>query len=337
VTSLCVVGGGLAGTLLAWRLKCERPAARVDLVTGTHERPGATERSGGMVRAFECDPVARSLATRSLAQILSDPVLRVWSAFEQRGSVYVVADPGEATLDVLKEVGEQLPGGERPQLARRAQGFSFAGDRAVAVLEPYGGYVRPGLLRDRVREDFTERGGKLQHEDLTIVPASGRTGYDRTVLATGPWTGELLRRSGLPDGGLRTKRIQYDRYETDGFGPPPFVDETTGLYGRADGPGGILIGLPTQDWETDPSGPPDSRALRLAAAKLATVVLPDTRLVRHLGTVSATDCYSPEPGLALRTVPGAGGHMSTFTGGSGGAVKTALAASLDAARSLLAP
>ena len=48
--------------------------------------------------------------------------------------------------------------------------------------------------------------------------------------------------------------------------------------------------------------------------------------------VSAADCYSDPPGLALRHVTGA---MHTFTGGSGGAAKTALAASRIAARALL--
>ena len=59
-TRICVVGAGLAGTLLAWRLARPdgRPGRQVDLVTGRSvwTREDATGVSGGVVRAFETDP-----------------------------------------------------------------------------------------------------------------------------------------------------------------------------------------------------------------------------------------------------------------------------------------
>ncbi|HEX8768482.1 MAG TPA: hypothetical protein VF714_08940, partial [Jatrophihabitans sp.] len=46
------------------------------------------------------------------------------------------------------------------------------------------------------------------------------------------------------------------------------------------------------------------------------------------------DCYSTDSLLALRPVPGTGDRLFTFTGGSGGAAKTVLAASARAASQL---
>jgi hypothetical protein len=56
-------------------------------------------------------------------------------------------------------------------------------------------------------------------------------------------------------------------------------------------------------------------------------------LGRPIRTVAAFDCYSDPPGLTLRptSIP----SVFTFTGGSGGAAKTALAASRLAAAALL--
>ncbi|MGG7609836.1 hypothetical protein ACQ5JZ_10565, partial [Streptomyces sp. ZG43] len=49
-------------------------------------------------------------------------------------------------------------------------------------------------------------------------------------------------------------------------------------------------------------------------------------------SVAACDCYHDPAGLALRPL---GGGLHTFTGGSGGAAKTVVAASRRAARALL--
>jgi hypothetical protein len=52
------------------------------------------------------------------------------------------------------------------------------------------------------------------------------------------------------------------------------------------------------------------------------------------GAVSA-DSYAHPPTLALRPVPGSGERVLTFTGGSGGSAKSALAASRRAAALLI--
>src|SRR5207249_2398925 len=69
-----------------------------------------------------------------------------------------------------------------------------------------------------------------------------RREYDVVVLAAGAWTPALLRSAGLPADGYRVKSIQYAVYRADGWRPPPFVDEVTGLYGRPTADGGLLLG-----------------------------------------------------------------------------------------------
>jgi glycine/D-amino acid oxidase-like deaminating enzyme len=68
VMRICVIGAGIAGTLLAWRLAESTSVDRIDLVTGP---PGtdATAASGGGVRGFETHPVQRRLAIDSLTEL----------------------------------------------------------------------------------------------------------------------------------------------------------------------------------------------------------------------------------------------------------------------------
>jgi glycine/D-amino acid oxidase-like deaminating enzyme len=148
--------------------------------------------------------------------------------------------------------------------------------------------------------------------------------------------------AGLPAAaGYRTKSIQYGVYPVDGWRPPQFSDEVTGLYGRPttlDGTdGGLLLGLATDLWDVDPARPPVTPALHDTAVQLARARFPRLRLgaaVRHVGSV---DCYADRPILALRPVLDTDHRLFTFSGGAGGSVKTALAASHRAAIQLVEP
>jgi glycine/D-amino acid oxidase-like deaminating enzyme len=122
-------------------------------------------------------------------------------------------------------------------------------------------------------------------------------------------------------------------HRTDGWRPPHFVDELTGVYGRPTIDGGLLLGVPTPHWDVDPDHPPIDPELPERAAAAATARFPDLRLGAVIRRVAAADCYTDPPGLALRPVDG---PIFTFTGGSGGSVKTALAASARAADDLVA-
>ena len=127
-----VVGAGLAGTLLAWRLA---DAADVELLGDLRDN-AATAMSGGAVRAYETHPVQRRLAVDSLAELLSSRVLLDWADFRRTGSWYVRSDADLAAQ--LREIEDAIPGSvacERPDLHGVPAG-------TVAVTERFAGYNR---------------------------------------------------------------------------------------------------------------------------------------------------------------------------------------------------
>jgi glycine/D-amino acid oxidase-like deaminating enzyme len=159
--------------------------------------------------------------------------------------------------------------------------------------------------------------------------------YDAVVVAAGAWTPALLAASGLATGGLRTKQIQYTVYQGQLARLGVFVDDITGLYGRRDGDRLFQLGLPCDRWDVDPTDlRPDAGLIEQVVARAR------CRLGRPMAgdhpvrTVVSSDCYHDPPGLVLREA-GSGAPVFTFTGGSGGAAKTVLAASREAAAALL--
>jgi glycine/D-amino acid oxidase-like deaminating enzyme len=158
---------------------------------------------------------------------------------------------------------------------------------------------------------------------------------DVVVLAAGAWTPSLLRAGGWDAGDLRSKAIQYTVHRTTGWRPQAFVDEPSGLYGKPTSDGGVLLGVPTEAWNVSPDAPGIDPALSRRAQELALSRFPQLRLAGAAEPTSAADCYCTEARLALRPVLGAENGLLTYTGGSGGAAKTALAASRQAASQLV--
>lgn len=310
-----IVGAGIAGTLLAWRLA--QAGAQVTLATGPRGLRDATGASGGAVRAYEEDPLQRELATASLAELLASRTLRRWSAFRPLRSVIVgpVEETALAGIDA-RRIGED-------ELA--ALGWAALEPGAVAVLEEGGGRIDPAALRDAVLRDLAARPGAGVAERVTSEP-------DVLVYAAGAWTPGLLRRAGLPAPGYRVKAIRYTVHRCHGPLPPIFSDGA--LYGMPLDGGRLLAGVATDEWGVEPGAPPPRPPADVAG--LLRRRLPRLRLGPALRRVDATDCYTDPPVLSLRAIPGTGGRVHAFTGGSGGAAKTALAASARAAEQILA-
>jgi glycine/D-amino acid oxidase-like deaminating enzyme len=335
-----IVGTGLAGTLLAWRLRRAHPRARVALFAGpAGSGPDATAVSGGLVRGFEEDAGACRLAAQSLAELVASPVLRDWAGYTATGSLYLLpADPEvKALLDIIDA---ELPGSARLLEAAEVQAAypmrNLAAD-TVGVAEERGGYLSPARLREAVLADLAAGGvealpgGVVAVSDRGCVRADGRTvGCDVVVVAAGRWTGHLLAASGLPAGAMRTKMIQYSVHRT-ATRLPAFLDATSGLYGRSLDAEHALLGVPSKRWDVPPAGPdltPDP-ALAAEVARVAAWRLAVAPLGPAVRVVPAADSYTEPAGLALREV--VLGRVFTFAGGSGAAVKTALAASRAAA------
>jgi hypothetical protein len=337
--------------LLAWQLARSAPGEQVDLVLGNRCRADATAASGGAVRGYETDPRQRALALASLAELLASPTLRRWSGFRPAESFYLPERPGQRLAAELAEIEAAVPGSASlvpaAELARRGWARLPAG--AVAVRERRAGYLVPGRLRDAVLADGAgRRRVRLLPAALAAVrlrPGAGvrcrvagrERDYDRLVIAAGAWTGAVLAMAGLPASGFRTKSIQYTVYRVDGWRPPMFVDEPLGCYGRPQARDQLLLGVPTDQWEVDPDRPPTTPELPDLAVHRARTRFPGLRIGPATRTVGSVDCYTDQPTLSLSAVPGTGDRAFTFTGGAGGCVKTALAASRDAAVRLIEP
>lgn len=344
---VCILGGGIAGTLLAWRLAASADVERVELLLGDDGRADATSLSGGVVRGYERHPEARRLAAKSLAELRFSPVLRGWADYRETGAVYLCR-AHDALDGELHELDERLPGSVRLATAGELKRMGWSGLPAgvIGVLERSAGHLGAGRLRGALLADLAACPGVRvvraaagvtvdAGAGVTTTVAGRRHTHDVAVLATGAWTPALLRASGLSATGLRTKAIRCATFAVAGHVPIPFADETSGLYGTPTRDGRLLLGIATHDWDVDPgrreaSTPPTAAIARLAAARM-----PRLRLGRVLRTVDATDCYCDPPILALRPVADEDGDVWTFTGGSGGSLKTALAASREAAEQLL--
>ena len=319
-----IVGGGLAGALLAWRLA--QHGGPVEVFAGPRPAGGdATGASGGLVRGFETDPHACRLATESLAELLGSETLREWSGYRPTGSVYLCdTDPGLLPPSAVVATGAAL------SACCPLRGLPAG---TVGIVEQRAGWLSPARLRAALLSRVSSLGGSVHDTAVTGVSAEpavrlagGTTRrFDAVVVAAGAWSGRLLGATGL-----RTKKIQYSVYAHRVAGLGAFVDETTGLYGRPGAGGTLLLGLPADEWDVDPAEVRADPALAARVSATARQRLGGTPgpAVR---TVASVDCYT-DGGLALRPV--AGGLFS-FTGGSGGAAKTALAASRHAADTLL--
>lgn len=343
---VCVLGGGLAGATLAWRLAGPAYRVRVDLVLGADRCGDATQLSAGAVRAYEPHVEQRRLATASLLELTRSAVLRAWSGYVPVESAYLrVADPALATE--LAEVNDWLPASaelrDRGELSELGWGGLPA--NAVAIWERRAGRVSPSRFRDSVLVAVARRrSATVLPGQVTAIEAApsgavrcrlehGVREYDAVVVAAGAWTPRLLAASALPAYGYRVKSIQCAVFEYTGWRPPAFVDETAGCYGMpvADG---LLLGVPTEDWNAEPGRPLPAPQLHERAAALATTRFPRMRLGPIRRRIYATDCYTDPPVLRLRRVAATDHDIYTFSGGSGGSAKTVLAASLRAAEEL---
>lgn len=349
---VCIAGGGLAGTLLAWRL-AQLGGTEIDLLIGperlppgrTTAPPDATAASGGAVRGYDPLPEQRGLAIASMTELLASPVLRGWARYRETGFAYLpVVDSGEALSDVATAVADierELPGSAEltaPAHAFGAEGLgesqrAWAGSHAaVVVLERKAGYTSPASLRDAVLADLAGQPGvRIEPVPLIAIGTRALADYDAVVLATGPWTPGLLRAGGLPAAEYRTRSIQYTVYDCGPWRPPPFADEQTGLYGIPTADSGMLLGVSTTEWGVPPGATPVTRYWHDRAQRVADACFPRLKLGKARRQVSAADCFCTPPVLRLRTVQG---RLLTFTGGSGGCAKSVLAASRRAAAAL---
>jgi glycine/D-amino acid oxidase-like deaminating enzyme len=340
-----IVGAGIAGALLALGLHESSPRPSVEILSG--DRPSdadATGASGGLVRGFDQDVAAGRLAAESLAELRASAVLCEQAGYREIGSVYLLP-PGTDPDEGLAVVDQVVPGSaavlERAELVDRYP-FRDLPDGTVGVVEQRAGHISPARLRAEVLTRLAGSGVDVRRRSVRSVAtgpqvhtADGVTlSYDAVVVAAGAWTSRLLASSGLGAAGLRTRQIQYSIHPALTGPLGAFVDDTAGLYGRPTVDGALVLGLPSTRWDVRPADvvPDAALAADVVARAYRRLRIPLVRTPTQV--VASFDCYSEPPGLALRRC-GPGSALFTFTGGSGGAAKTVLAASRVAAAALL--
>jgi hypothetical protein len=92
--------------------------------------------------------------------------------------------------------------------------------------------------------------------------------------------------------------------------------------------------VPTTEWDVPPGAGRVTSSWHDQALRLAARCFPLLKLGRVRQRVAAADCYCDPPVLTLREIVGPAPRLFTFTGGSGGCAKSALAASQRAAGQL---
>ncbi|MBT2406355.1 MULTISPECIES: FAD-dependent oxidoreductase [unclassified Streptomyces] len=196
-----VIGAGVVGAATADVLA--RQGLRVGMTAPSAADPAATTHSGGLVRAFDADPVLRGLALRShdLSWGLTDggPIP---NGHRRTGSLVLLgdADLPEAEKGIAELTGEGVeavlltPG----ELRTRFPGMA-SHDVAGAVWEPAGGYAEPATAARGYRDRACAHGAvvlpgrvrRIEREgtDLVrIVLEQGEITARAVVLAAGPGT-----------------------------------------------------------------------------------------------------------------------------------------------------
>lgn len=337
---ITIVGAGLAGVLLAWRLRdCQAAVTLVD--APTRWPASASYASGGRVRLFDPDAGIREHAHRSLEQLERDPWTRRSARFRRVPCLYLRTGGsamGAAWCERMRREDRSAQLATRHKIAEHVLELDGSATQQHGVWEPDAGQLSPRHLRDAVLRRLAFH-HSVRYRPVPAVSVDDRSrvvladdcvvGSDIVVVAAGTHTGSLLPNGTCPP--MRSKRIQFVHYSGRLPRPLAFVDELTGLYGTTLADGGTLLGLPTDDW--DPRVVSSDQRLAARTTSLA------HRRLRHLGPgsvealVAAADTYcSDHPIHRLRptSVPG----VITFIGGAGGAAKTLLSTSAQAADEL---
>lgn len=248
-----VVGAGLAGLSVAWRLA---PTHRV-LVLEQGDTPGAeaSSQNAGMVRRLGEDPHERALAMRTWA-FLADPPPGFAGASHRSGALIGLAtDPHHLTDAVahLRAAGVRVeavdePGRIAPAMAgaRLASAWYLPDEHVADAHALVTGFLAGlrasgGALRTGVRVTGLATHGERV---VGVETDAGRIDTGAVVLAAGAWTGSLV--AGL---GLRRPLIPLRRTLLHA-GPHPlsspdhpwaWVDDE-GIYARPESGGWLVSG-----------------------------------------------------------------------------------------------
>lgn len=329
-----VVGAGIIGAAVADAL-AGRGLRVVVLERSDEPATGATGSSGGMVRAYDPDPLVADLALRSLATYRDDRRWPQGAPLHAVGAL-TIADPAQE--DALRAAAARINdalGTSAHVVTRRGPAVGVELTGGVGLVEPEAGWIDPvAVTREWLRRAagtgvevrFGVRVTGVEDADgsVRVLTDAGPLLADEVVVAVGPWGAHALDGLGSRPR-VRTRSIQVSIVERrpPGTDHSTVIDLRTGVYARPYGAGASLVGMPHLVWDVDLDAEPDEQHVRATLAALAGHLpwLPGASVRR---TVRSADAYAL-PGddraslLAATAVP----HVRTVRGWDGGGVKVA--------------
>jgi sarcosine oxidase, subunit beta len=209
-----IVGGGVMGLSIA--LETARRGKRVKLFEKTYVGAGASGRSGAILRQHYSNPLTVAMARDGLRTYAN---FEKWAGgpcgFRQVGCLILADAQDRAALEgnvrLMQEAGCRAELLTPPQIRNVAPMLS-ASDDVLGAWEPEAGYCDPPTTLNTLCEACVSAGVQVETETTVTrlrTDAGGRRvtgvestwdapggmeswGADAVVLATGPWTNELL-------------------------------------------------------------------------------------------------------------------------------------------------
>jgi sarcosine oxidase subunit beta len=269
-----VVGGGVMGLHVAWKLAAAR-AGRVVLFEKRAFGAGESGKSGAILRQHYSQATLVAMARASLAEYAQLHERAEGGIGLRRPGMLFLCDEKdrpalERNVALQRGLGVPVELLEAKELRRLEPRAAFEDD-AVAALERDSAFVDPArtlaaIAREaraagaqldegaRVVEISVERGGSGRRV-VSVALADGRRVETRTVVnCGGPWAGRLCRQLGL------ALPFEVVRPEQAFFAPPPrdrrddpceriFADLPNGAYWKSEPSGLTRVGL--LSWERD--------------------------------------------------------------------------------------
>lgn len=349
---LAVVGAGIAGASLAWRVAGRRSV----LVLEAESQPGyhSTGRSAAMFMESYGPPAVRALTRASRAFYEAPPAgFADGPLLSPRGALYVAMHGQEALMQQLRD--ELAPGCPNLQTLGAAATLArvpcLRGDQVHgALFDPDSKDIDAHALHQGFLRGMRSRGGALatggaltaarrDGTHWTLRLADGQTVRAGTVVnAAGAWADGVASLCGIASIGLEPRRRSAFTFKApeglDASGWPAVVGVDEGWYFKPDA--GRLLGSPAN---ADPTVPHDVRPEELdIAIGIARIQAVTTLAIRRPeSTWAGLRSFVPDGELVIGAESGDAGAPGFFwlaaQGGYG--IQSAAGASALAAALLL--
>lgn len=300
IPRVAIVGGGIAGVALAWRLAPKFSVVLLEREDGLGFH--ATGRSAAEWSLVHAEGLTRTLTAASAAFFDAPPAgFAELPIVRRRGNVVYARQDGLGALSRLLEHGRVLQPDLReisPREAANRAPFLDPGALAAAFWDPLNGEIdvdalMTGCQRDARREGAAFRtgvavlGAQRRPDGWRLATSDGPVECDVLVNAAGPWADGLANLCGARPLGLQPRRrtaITFDPVEgLDVRGLPSADDAGSGFYLKPEG--GRLMACPG---DATPSEPCDARPEEIDVATAAWMAEEATgRPVRRLGATWA--------------------------------------------------